>query len=41
MAALVSVAETARRHGHRASGIFQALMTRPPQMVLRELYATA
>jgi transposase len=39
MAALMSVAETARRHGHRASGIFLALMTCPPQTVLCQLYA--
>lgn len=39
MAALMSVAETARRHGHRASGIFLALMTHPPNEVLRLCYA--
>jgi transposase len=39
MAALMSVAETARRHGHRASQIFLALMTHPPNKVLRQLYA--
>jgi transposase len=41
MAALMSVAETARRHGHRASQIFLALMTHPPNKVLRQLYAKA
>ena len=41
MAALMSVAETAHRHGHRVSQIFLALMTYPPSKVLRLLYATA
>lgn len=41
MAALMSVAETARRHGHRASQIFLALMSYPPSKVLRQLYAVA
>ena len=41
MAALMSVAETARRHGHRASQIYLALMTPPPNKVLRPLYAKA
>ena len=41
MAALMSVAETARRHGHRVSGIFLALMTQSPSTVLRQLYAVA
>ena len=41
MAALMSVAETARRHGHRASQIFLELMTHPPNRVLRHLYAQA
>ncbi len=40
MATLMTVAETARRHGHRASQIFLALMTHPPNKVLRQLYAT-
>jgi transposase len=39
MASLMSVAETARRHGHRASQIFLALMTHPPNKALRQLYA--
>jgi transposase len=41
MAALMSVAETARRHGHRASQILLALMTQSPANVLRQLYAVA
>ncbi len=41
MAALMSVAETGRRHGHSASAIFLALMTHPPHKVLRQLYAKA
>jgi transposase len=41
MAALMSVAETARRHGHRASQIFLALLTHPPNKVLRQLYSAA
>lgn len=41
MAALMSVAETARRHGHRVSAIFLALMTQSPSTVLRQLYAVA
>jgi hypothetical protein len=41
MAALMSVAETARRHGHRVSQIFLALMTQSSSAVLRQLYALA
>lgn len=41
MAALMTVAETARRHGLRASQIFLALWTHPPSEVLRRLYAAA
>jgi transposase len=41
MATIMTVAETARRHGHRASQIFLALMTHPPNKVLRQLYAKA
>jgi transposase len=41
MAALMSVAETARRHGHRPSDIYFELYTRPPDRVLRNLYAGA
>jgi len=41
MAALMSVAETARRHGHRASDIYYELYTRPPDRLLRHLYSKA
>lgn len=41
MAAILTVAETARRHGHRPSAIFYALLTQPPSRVLRRLYAAA
>ncbi|MEM6472961.1 MAG: IS66 family transposase [Planctomycetota bacterium] len=41
MAELMTVAETARRHGHRASDIYYGLFTRPPDVVLRSLYASA
>ena len=40
MAMLMTVAETARRHGRRASDIFFSLYTRPPDRVLRGLYAS-
>jgi plasmid maintenance system antidote protein VapI len=39
MAMIMTVGETARRHGHRASAIFFALYTQPPSRVLRTLYA--
>ena len=39
MAKLMTVGETARRHGHRASDIYFELFTRPPDRVLRKLYA--
>lgn len=39
MAKLMTVAETARRHGHRASDIYFELYTRPPDRVMRRLYA--
>ena len=39
MAAIMTVAETARRHGHRASQIFYALMTESPSNLLRQLYS--
>lgn len=39
MAKIMTVGETARRHGHRATEIFLALYTRPPNQVLRRLYA--
>jgi transposase len=38
MASLMSLAETARRHGHRASQIFRKLFTHPPNEVLCLLY---
>lgn len=41
MADLMTVAETARRHGCRASDIYYGLFTRPPDQVLRSLYASA
>jgi transposase len=41
MASLMTVGETARRHGHRASQIYFELFTRPPDRVLRTLYAGA
>ena len=41
MAALITVGETARRRGHRVSDIYFELFTRPPDRVLRRLYADA
>ena len=41
MAKIMTVGETARRHGHRASDIFFKLYTRPPNRVMRQLYAAA
>jgi len=41
MAKLMTVAETARRHGHRASDIYFELLTRPPDQVMKRLYADA
>ncbi len=41
MAKIMTVGETARRHGHRASDIFFKLYTRPPNRVMRRLYAAA
>ena len=41
MAKIMTVGETARRHGHRASDIYYELMARPPTHVLRRLYAMA
>lgn len=38
MATLMTVAETARRQGHRASDIYFELLTRPPDAVLKRLY---
>ena len=39
MAKLMTVAQTARRRGHRASQIYYELFTRPPDKVLGSLYA--
>lgn len=39
MAWLMTVQETAKRHGHRATEIFYRLLTQPPNRVLRYLYA--
>lgn len=39
MAKLMTIAETARRHGHRASDIYFELLRRPPNDVLQRLYA--
>ena len=41
MGKIMTVGETARRHGHRASEIYFKLYTRPPNRVLRDLYADA
>ena len=41
MAKLMTVGETARRHGHRASAIYFELYTRPPDHVMRRMYAGA
>jgi transposase len=41
MAKIMTVGETARRHGHRSSDIYFELYTRPPDRVLRRLYAGA
>ena len=41
MAKLMTVANTAHRHGHRVSHILFALMTHPPNKVLPQLYAPA
>jgi transposase len=38
MACLMSLAESARHHGHRASQIFLELFTHPPNKVLEQLY---
>lgn len=39
MAALMTVQETAKRHGHKASEIYYRLLTEPPDRVLEQLYA--
>lgn len=41
MAKIMTLGETARRHGHRASDIYFELYTRPPDRVMRRLYADA
>jgi len=41
MGKLMTVAQTARRHGHRASDIFLDLFTHPPDQVMRTMYAAA
>ena len=38
MGRLMTVAETAKRHGHRQSDIYYRLFTQPPGRVLRQLY---
>ena len=38
MARLMTVAETAKRHGHRPSDIDYRLFTQPPGRVLLQLY---
>jgi hypothetical protein len=39
MAALMTVQETAKRHGHTATEIYYRLLTEPPNRVLEYLYA--
>jgi cell division septum initiation protein DivIVA len=39
MARIMTVQETAKRHGHKASEIFYRLLTQPPNRVLEYLYA--
>ena len=39
MARLMTVQETAKRHGHKATEIFYRLLTQPPNRVLEYLYA--
>lgn len=41
MATLMTVTNTAHRHGHCVSQIFFTLLTHPPNTVLRQLYASA
>ena len=41
MATIMTVTETARRHGHRASHILYDLFTQDPNRVLSKLYARA
>ena len=39
MGTIMSVQETAKRHGRRPIDIFYRLYTRPPNQVMRYLYA--
>jgi hypothetical protein len=39
MAALMTIQETAKRHGHKSSDIYYRLLTEPPNRVLEYLYA--
>ena len=39
LATLMTVAETARRHGSKASDVYYWLFTQPPPKVLRDMYA--
>lgn len=39
MAAIMTVQQTAKRHGHKATDIFYRLLTEPPNRVLEYLYA--
>ena len=39
MAALMTIQETAKRHGHKATEIYYRLLTEPPNRVLEYLYA--
>jgi len=39
MAQLMKVAETSRLHGKRVSDIYKELYVRPPDKVIRSLYA--
>ena len=38
MAAIMTVQETAKRHGHKATDIYYRLLTEPPNRVLEYLY---
>jgi transposase len=39
LAVLMTVAETSRRHGSKASDIYFGLFTRPPSQVMQDIYA--
>ena len=41
MAQIMTVGQTARRHGHRSRSIYYELYTRPPDRVLKHLYTQA